>query len=192
MPATSFGHRLRQKIGQRVNQKLGHNFTKEEDGSAALEFAVVAPLLMLILFSTFELGLLTVRETLLERALDLTVRDIRLGTGTAPQHDELKARICDRAYLLHDCSSNLRIEMIQLDPRNWTDPRADADCTDRSRDVEPVRAFVHGRENEMMLVRVCVKVEPLFPTSGLGEALHKDGAGDYSLIARSAFVQEPR
>jgi hypothetical protein len=167
-------------------------FSRREDGSASVEFAFVAPLVMLLLGSTFELGLLTVRETLLERALDLTVRDIRLGTGTAPQHDELKNRICERSYLLHDCDQNLRIEMIQLDPRAWVDPRQDADCTDRSQDVEPVRAFIHGRENEMMLVRVCVKVQPLFPTTGLGAAMQKDGAGDYSLIAKSAFVQEPR
>tara|TARA_Y100001956_G_scaffold45629_1_gene44415 strand:+ start:366 stop:941 length:576 start_codon:yes stop_codon:yes gene_type:complete len=167
-------------------------FAGREDGNATVEFVVVFPIFMLIMGSTFELGTLTIRETILERALDLTVRDIRLGTGTAPQHDELKASICDRAPLLIDCEENLRIEMIQLDPRNWTSPPTDADCTDRSQEVDPVREFVHGQENEMMLVRVCVKVQPLFPTTGLGDALAKDGAGDYSLIAKSAFVQEPR
>lgn len=169
-----------------------NRFRREESGTATMEFAIVFPLFMLIMGSTFELGTLTIRETALERALDLTVRDIRLGTGTAPQHDELKQSICDRAPILHDCTDKLRIEMIQLDPRAWTSPADDADCTDASAEVEPVREFTHGQENEMMLIRVCVKVTPLFPTTGLGNVMTKDGAGDYALIAKSAFVQEPR
>jgi Flp pilus assembly pilin Flp len=167
-------------------------FLRREDGNATVEFVVVFPVFMLLLVSTFELGLITMRETLLERALDMTVRDIRLGTGTAPQHNDLKDSICDRVSLLPDCQDNLRIEMIRLDPRAWVTPPGDADCTDRSEDVQPVRQFSHGQENDMMLVRVCVKVSPLFPAYGIGGALQKDGAGDYSIVAKSAFVQEPR
>ena len=168
------------------------HFRRSEDGTATMEFVIVFPIFMLILGSSFEIGAMTIRETMLERAVDLTIRDIRIGTGTAPQHNELKDIICDRAPILHDCSDKLRLEMIQLDPRNWTPPPDNADCTDASQDVEPVREFTHGQENEMMLLRVCVKVQPVFPTTGLGKMLEKDGAGDYALVAKSAFVQEPR
>lgn len=168
------------------------HFRRSEDGTATMEFVIVFPIFMLILGSSFEIGTMTIRETMLERAVDMTIRDIRLGTGTAPQHDELKSIICDRSPILHDCDAKLRLEMIQLDPRAWVAPPENADCTDASRDVEPVREFVNGQENEMMLLRVCMKVKPVFPTTGLGKMLVKDGAGDYALVAKSAFVQEPR
>ena len=66
-----------------------------------------------------------------------------------------------------------------------------ADCSDSSEEVQPVRSFVNGQENELMILRACAKFDPIFPTSGLGKQLAKDGAGQAALIATSAFVQEP-
>jgi hypothetical protein len=54
-----------------------------------------------------------------------------------------------------------------------------------------VRGFELGRENEMMMMRACIKFKPLYPTSGLGYALEKDGTGRAKMISAAAFVQEP-
>jgi hypothetical protein len=135
--------------------------------------------------------MITMRETMLERALDLTVRDIRLSTGTAPQHDDIKEQVCDLAPVIPDCEQNLRLEMVSIDPQNWVEPDSVFDCTDRSEEVQPVRSFVNGMDNELMLLRACAKFEPIFPGAGLGKQLDKDGAGMAALIATSAFVQEP-
>lgn len=164
---------------------------RDDRGTASVEFVVVFPFFLGVLLSSFELSLITMRETMLERALDLTVRDIRLETGTAPQHDEIKERICARAPVIPDCEANLRLEMIQIDPSNWVEPNSSADCTDASEEVQPVRSFVNGMDNELMLLRACAKFEPIFPGAGLGKQLSKDGAGMAALIATSAFVQEP-
>jgi len=166
-------------------------FRRSERGSATLEFVIVFPIFVVLMGSSWELGLITMRTTIIERATDLVVRDIRLGTGSAPQHDEIKQEICDLASILNDCENNLRLEMIQLDPRNWVAPPQEADCTDASEEVSPVRTFENGQENELMLLRVCFKVNPLFPSVGLGKKLVTDGAGQYALVASSAFVQEP-
>jgi Flp pilus assembly pilin Flp len=177
---------------RRALQRTLRRLVRREDGNATIEFAILFPLLAFTLISSVELGLITVKSTMLERALDMTVRDIRLSTGTAPQHDEIKALICERGVMLKNCNSSLRLEMVRLDPRNWSGPPAVADCVDTSDEVAPVREFVHGRENEMMFLRACVKIDPIFPTAGLGSQLAKDGAGQYALVATSAFVQEPR
>ena len=164
---------------------------RDSEGSATVEFVVVFPFFISLFLSSVELGMITLRHTMLERGLDLAVREIRLGTGNAPQHDDIKQDICDYAGMIPNCLATLRLEMVQVDLRNGVTFPDEADCVDTSKDVEPVRSFVNGQENDMMILRACVKFDPLFPTTGLGKKLHVDGAGQAALIAVSAFVQEP-
>jgi hypothetical protein len=82
--------------------------------------------------------------------------------------------------------------MIQVDPRNWANIPTVPTCTDQSEAVAPVVNFVNGQENELMILRACAKISPVFPTTGLGKNITKDGAGQFALVSISAFVQEPR
>lgn len=167
-------------------------FWRDQGGNATVEFVITFPAVITLLLSGLELGFISLQHSMLERAMDLTVREIRLGTGTSPQHDDIKDMICERAAFVPDCATSLRLEMIQVDPRAWSDIPAVPDCTDRSEEVSPVRSFVNGQENELMVLRACAKIDPVFPTSGLGNSLIKDEYGQYSLTATTVFVQEPR
>lgn len=167
-------------------------FRRAEEGHATIEFAITFPSMLFLLLSGVELGMMSIQHASLERALDLTVRDIRLGTGSAPQHNEIKDLICERAGYISDCKGTLRLEMVLVDPRNWTSLSADADCIDASKPVEPVRSFTNGMDNELMVLRACAKVKPVFPTTGLGKNVVKDGDGAYALLSSTVFVQEPR
>lgn len=167
-------------------------FRRSENGAiATIEFALLFPGMIFFVLSGIELGIMMLNHAMLERAVDLTVRDIRLGTGTAPQHDEIKDLICERAGFIENCNQNMRLEMIQIDPYNWSGLPGTPDCIDHSEDVAPVRSFTNGQENELMLLRACVKIDPVFPTTGLGATIEKDGNGQYALYSLSAFVQEP-
>ncbi|MEZ5714119.1 MAG: TadE/TadG family type IV pilus assembly protein [Paracoccaceae bacterium] len=174
----------------RVYQRL-RRFGRRDEGTATVEFAILFPAFIMILLSGVELGMITLQHAMLERGLDLAVRNIRLGTGEAPQHDEIKSQICEYAGVLRNCESTLRLEMVQVDLRHEVTLDTTADCVDTSEDVQPVRNFVNGQENELMLLRACVKIDPIFPTTGLGKQLVKDGAGQTALLATAAFVQEP-
>lgn len=167
-------------------------FRAREDGNTTVEFALVIPAFLLILVSTIELGLITIKQTMLERALDQTVRDLRLGTGTEPKHDAIRDTICERSGYIDNCDTSLRLEMVQVDPFNWTGIDATADCIDAVEEVLPVLTFKSGQSNELMFIRACMKYEPIFPFWGLGDSLDKDDQGRVSLFASSAFVQEPR
>lgn len=167
-------------------------FRRSEDGHATVEFVITFPAMLFFLLSGIELGFVTLHHASLERAVDMTVRDIRLGTGTAPQHDEIKRLICLRAGFIENCNTNLRLEMISADPRNWNNIDPTPDCTDQSQPVQPVRSFENGQSNELMILRACAKINPVFPTTGLGQNMVKDDAGQYALVSSSAFVQEPR
>jgi len=167
-------------------------FRSREDGNVTIEFAIVVPLFLMILMSTVELGLITIKQSMLERALDQTVRDLRLGTGSDQQHDDIRDTICARSGFIDSCDTSLRLEMVQVDPFNWTAIDATPDCINAVEEVLPVRSFSSGQSNELMFIRACMKFNPIFPQWGLGDSLGKDGDGRVSLFASSAFVQEPR
>lgn len=168
-------------------------FKRSEDGSATVEFAITFPSMLILMLSGIELGMVTLHHSMLERAMDITVREIRLSTGTPPEHEVIKAKICARAGFVGDCNANMRLEMIQINPFAWSGIEAVADCTDQSEDVTPVREFKNdAEENDLMILRACAKFDPVFPTSGFGKNMVKDGAGQYALISMSVFVQEPR
>lgn len=167
-------------------------FRRDEAGNATIEFAITFPALIVLMLSGLELGFVTLEHSMLERALNLTVRDIRLGTGSAPQHDEIKTMICDRAGFIPNCSTSLKLEMIQVDPRAWAGLDLTPDCTDKSEEVLPVRNFVNGQSNDLMILRACAKIDPVFPTTGLGSSLATDAYGQFALVSTTVFVQEPR
>lgn len=173
-------------------QTTARRFLKSEKGSATIEFVFVFIFFFTTLAAAVEMGLLNFRHAMMERAVDLTIRDIRLGTGAIPSHSELKDTICDRAAILPECSGNLRLEMISVDPRAFTTFGQAADCLNGAEDPHPVRNFVSGQDNDLMLIRACLKYQPIFPTAGLGKVLTKDSQGYAHMLVTSSFVQEPR
>jgi hypothetical protein len=165
---------------------------RRDEGNATIEFVILFPMFVFLLVSAVELGFITMRHTMLDRAVDLTVRDIRLGTGTAPQYEQIRDTICARAPVIPDCQSNVKLEMIRMDLRNWQPPPADYDCIDHSEQVQPVRTFTNGMENEMILLRICAMFQPIFPLSGLGRDLKASSKNGYrAMVTATAFVQEP-
>ncbi|GAA6161164.1 MULTISPECIES: TadE family protein [Ruegeria] len=161
-----------------------------EDGNVVVEFVLIFPVFMFFILSAMEYAVVTVQQSMLERAVDITVREIRLGTGTNPDHDTIKDSICENTLLVRNCSRNLRLEMIQQSAFAGVNLPETVDCTDNTEEVRPVRTFQNGLSNELMILRACARVDPLFPTSAMGRAL-VDDTGQIALTATTAFVQEP-
>lgn len=166
-------------------------FGRDQRGAASVEFVVLVPFLIMFIAFAIELGMLSLRGAMLERGLDIAVREVRLGTGTAPEHDEIKQIICDNATVIAECDTKLQLEMIPTDLRNFSLLDGTPDCTDASEPSKPVRNFIPGGQNQLMLLRACLKYSPLFPERMLGNVLTKDSSGDVALTTVSAFVQEP-
>lgn len=171
-------------------------FHRNEDGNSTLEFVVMFPLFIFLLLAGIEMGVIAMRQASLERAMDMTVRDIRLSTGTTLQHDQIKQVVCDRATMVPQCQQNLKLEMIRVDLRNWTGLPATPDCVDHAEPSAPVRSFVNGTSNELMVLRACAKFRPYYPLSGIGRELTQDttgaNAGYAAVTVTTAFVQEPQ
>jgi hypothetical protein len=167
------------------------HFKKNEDGVISVEFVLLFPVLMMIFFVAFEVGLWNMREVMLRRAVNIVVRDIRLNTAAPPTYDEMKTAICERTTFVEGCEAALRIEMQALPLDAWANIDDKASCVDRRDEVEPQQTFTPGGQNELMIVRVCRLFEPLFPGVGLGQRLAEDADGEYGLRVTAGFVTEP-
>ena len=167
--------------------KLG----RSESGAASVEFVIVFPFFVLIFLSAFEVAMMNTRAGMLERAMDLTVREIRLSSGATLDYNTIQGRICGRATMIEDCENVLRIELTAIDMNNFAGITDTADCIRRDLPVQPVVKFENGSENELMLIRVCAVVDPFFPNFGVGRSMPLDASGGFQIVASSAFVNEP-
>ncbi|QQA43679.1 TadE/TadG family type IV pilus assembly protein [Pelagovum pacificum] len=165
-------------------------FRKDKTGNATIEFCIVFPVFMVLTVSAFETGLLMTRQMMLERGLDMAVRAVRLGTGREVDDEALRKMICNGAGIIPECLTELKVEMVELDPRNWTDLPRRPDCVDRNNPTAPSRNFVNGGSHELMVLRACALFDPIFPNFGIGIQLTKESKY-YALVSTSVFVMEP-
>lgn len=175
----------------RFMRRLAKGFRHSEDGTAAVEFALAVPVLIAIFMASFESGLFMTRSIMLEQSVDMTMRELRLGHYPIPSAELLKEEICSRTVIFSGCQDAITIEMTRITTTAWTMPTADIACVDRGEDINPVTALQIGQQNDIMLVRVCVVQDAIFPLTGIGLGLPKDGNDGYALYTTSAFVTEP-
>ena len=182
--------RLFRRLTNRLSQLIP-DMLRREDGTATMEFVLVIPMIMAIFMASFESGLLMTRSIMLERAVDMVMRELRLGHYPNATNITLKQEICSRTVIFSDCSTNMKIELDRVSTTTWAMPATPTQCINRADNIDPVVTMNAGQQNDLMLIRVCVIMQAMFPTTGLGLQLPLDAAGGYALIARSAFVVEP-
>ncbi len=165
-------------------------FWRDSSGNATMEFVVFFPFLMYMILSIGEAGVLMTRTVMLDRGLDIAIRDLRLGLTPGVTHDDIKQQICDAAFLLGECEDVVLLELTPLPDIN-SFPASGANCIDRTSEIEPTITFTPGARSEIMFVRACLIVDPVFPGMGLGAMLPTDASGGYAIVVQSAFMNEP-
>lgn len=165
---------------------------RREDGTASIEFVMAVPVLMAVFLASFESGLVLTRSIMLEQAVDVTIRELRLGHMTLPNAQKLKAEICEHTAIIKDCETNTVVELTRVSASNWAMPTASVACIMRNEEIEiPDDMVTSPLPNDLMLLRVCVRQTLLFPSSTLGMKIASDSTGGYSLVVSSAFAVEP-
>ena len=181
-------------------------YTRDASGTASIEFAILFPPIFLLFASGVEAGLMMTRNVMLERSVDIAGRELRLGMPQPPTFQEFREQICaemllDKGY---DCLANVQVELQPVSSDTWSPLNPEARCINRAEDINPAdskiqqsEAFLEatnyetGANNDFMLVRVCMQVDPILPNYALGALLSDDGDNGYSLVVISAFVNEP-
>jgi len=175
-----------------VLSKALRRLRRNESGAATVEFVVVFPFFVAIFVSAYEVAIMNMRAVMLERATDVVVREIRLNAGNNMSYQTVLDDICDLAGIIPDCAQTTKIELRAVDKTTWAGLSMSVDCIDRAATIQPAVTFVHGQQNELMLMRVCSVVDPIFPTVGVGRSIPVDATGAYQVIASTAFVNEPQ
>ena len=181
-----------------------------EGGTATVEFVILFFPFVLVMTNAIEGSVLMMRWSMLDRGLDMAVRELRLSGNAPPTFEAFRDSVCrfsgaaadddrdpDHDPALAACREDLHVELVLVEEGgDWT-PLEDAPaCVDREEEIDPLidprsEHYETGLAQSLMMVRVCTAADPLLPNFGLGAMLPKDGSGRYKLVAVSAFVREP-
>lgn len=165
---------------------------KREDGSVTVEFVVLFPLVFATLLTGVDLTIQMTRQLFLDRALDLAVRDVRLGRVPAGGFEGFRNLICFHSALNPSCESTLTIEMRPMTAAGFAtlDPRAL--CVNREEELRPVLDFNPGSGGqELMLIRVCAVNNPFITTNAWVFGSPRGPNDDFMSASIAVIVNEP-
>jgi Flp pilus assembly protein TadG len=181
---------------KRLGRRLSTDSTK---GSAAIEFAMVAPVFFLLLMGTIEAGLIFFAQSALQNAVNDAARLVRTGQTTcftgsgstcvAMTQAQFRTQICNEVgTLLSDCTGS----SLQFDVTPYSagfGAASNSSPLDSSNNLPTLTNFVTGNACEVVLVRAFYKWPVFTPMLNFFLA---NMAGSYHLLATAtAFRNEP-
>jgi hypothetical protein len=174
------------------------SFLKDDSGEASIEFVFVFPIIFLVFTAGFESSLYMARYVMFDRAVDKVVRQLRLGTLTDVTHEDLKRIICRNGMLIEDvnkCSESMKIWMQPVNTASFLMAAPPRSCVDKSEEINtdepPANEFAFGSDNDIMLMRICMKEDPMFPTTAVSVRMPSEPDGTVAMFITTTFVNEP-
>jgi hypothetical protein len=91
---------------------------RETKGAAAIEFAIIAPVFFMMMWSIFETGLVFFASQTLNHGLQVTARQIRTGQASSNQlsQSEYRQMVCDEVHFILSCDA----DKLYLDVRSFS------------------------------------------------------------------------
>lgn len=173
-------------------------FLKDDTGSSSIEFVFVFPIVFTIFTASFESSMYMARYVMLDRGVYDVIRQISLGNFRNLSHQTLKERICESGLLIgskNECMNRMRIWMQPISTANFAMLAPPVTCVDQASQVNtaepPANEFAYGTNNDIMLLRICLKEWPMFPTSAVSVKMPTQPDGSVAMIVTAVFVNEP-
>lgn len=157
-------------------------------GSAAIEFAVVAPAFFLLLFGILETGLIFFASTVLENATDAAARMVRTGQVQSQNMTAANFRttICNQIAPLLACDGNLQIDVesyANFNNANFGSPIVNGALNPNLNGYSP------GNAGDVVLVRAFYTWTVFTPL--LQPFFANVSGGKHLISATAAFRNEP-
>lgn len=170
-----------------------HTWIKDESGASTLEFVLLFPVVFSVFLMSLETSIIIVRQAMLERAVDITSRSLRLSSRLDLTTETVADMICDKARIIRNCHETISLDLRSIVRPSYVLPSRDAMCIDRNTLLRPVTRFEPSQTlpNELMLLRVCVEIDPLLRVSALMAQINDDTSGRLFMEASTIFVSEP-
>jgi Flp pilus assembly protein TadG len=166
------------------------SFGADTDGYTAVEFGLVAPIFLMLLFGIIAVGLFFFTTFSLENAVDQAARLIRTGQAqeAGMTTAQFKQKVCEMAPGYVDCAGKMRVNVVSgPDPTTLARPS----CLDGGGALtpEPAASPINAGASIYVLVTVCYEWElaQKIPFLHLGAMSN----GSALIQASSAFKAEP-
>ncbi|MBU2484923.1 MAG: pilus assembly protein [Alphaproteobacteria bacterium] len=182
-------------------RRLFARFRKSSDGTAAIEFALLAFPFFLLIFATIEAFIAFAGEQLLENAVDTMARQVRTGQIKNLSEEEFRTKFCAEISLMIQCAAeeNPDDQKLYLDVREFASFAAIPNYIpkvsgDQFSDLDPSSFdYKPGGPKSINIVRAYYRWEVMtdlvrpFITN-----IRKDGEmpRDYLMVATAAFRNE--
>jgi Flp pilus assembly protein TadG len=162
-------------------------FGRDRRGSAAVEFALVAPIFFALFFAILETGLVFFAGQTLETATQAVSRLVMTGQaqGIGYTQDQFKDEVCKHILGLLDCQNGVYVDVQSYSSFGSVaiiDPVADGKFV-------PTTVYKPGNACDVVVVRLFYQW-PLFVV-GLGYDMSNLAGNKRLLIATAAFRNEP-
>lgn len=171
-----------------MRRGLFRRFQRDQKGTVAIEFAIVALPLLLTIFVILECAVQYFVASGLSIALQKTGRQIRTGQAIekALDREAFKAAVCDQLGGAFGCSSNLLLKVdVVSDIKKAEINRP----IDDSGNVAVEETFDPGKSGDFVLVQAFLPWPTFFKMVSLSNQRTKDGG--YVLGASDLFRNEP-
>lgn len=179
-------------VRRRIRLVCGQ-IVRRQEGAAALEFAMVGPLMIALLMSMIETGLLYTRIALLDDATSRAAKMVYVGSASGGEVDQedIEDFICDAVgVFVTDCATNITVELSPI--TDFDDfPDTDVQCRHTDIEVEPLVGFNPGGGNTIVFMRVCTMTNVVTPGLGIGLQMSKDDENRVRIVSSVAFMNEP-
>lgn len=176
------------------HRTFSKRFSKSEQGSSAVEFAIISPIFIALLFVVIETGWLFLRMTMMDHAMVQASRFVYTGAAQAGMIDSIEMRdfICEKMAIVPEatCQDNLVIDLTRID--SFQDiPEERAPCIDDDETMQPVVTFNPGDSNEVVVLRACLLIDVLQPWITWAADMPLDDDNRYRMISSLIFLNEP-
>jgi Flp pilus assembly protein TadG len=174
-------------IRRLVPSRLARRFVRQQDGSAAVEFSLVAIPFLGLTFAILETALVFFAGQTLETAVTDSARLIMTGQAQdgAWSKDDFKAEVCSRIYGLFDCNG------VYVDVKTYESFASinnDLPLTDGKIDESKLN-FSPGNPGQIEVVTLYYQWP--ITVSLLGNNLANINNGKRLLVATAVFCNEP-
>jgi Flp pilus assembly protein TadG len=163
-------------------------FRRNRKGTAAVEFALVAPIFFAVLFAIIELALVFFASQMLETVTQDTSRLIMTGQAQNASYTQasFKDAVCAKLTVMFDCVNGVSIDVQSYKAFSAVNI---ADPIDAGKNFVPPNNYLPGGPGDIVVVRLFYKW-PLFVT-GLGFNVANLSGNQRLLTATAAFQNEP-
>jgi Flp pilus assembly protein TadG len=161
-------------------------FLDREDGGPAAEFALVAPIFIVIIYATIQCAIIYIASSFLETGTETTARQVLTNQSTNLSTAQFKQAVCNNLPALFNCGSL----MIGIQPANSSTITTTAPTFNSDGSLANTMPYQQPQPGQIGVLQVVYQ----WPVIGLplGWNFANLGNGTYLMMSTQVFRVEPQ